>query len=162
MAADEYTGKTNAQIIDEAAQSLGFKSDYRQSDKFAPRTTVLSEQSGVNESGISHLPGAAISAGRTGQTGGGSNPQSIPPDEGGDGRSQRTGESSLRFHGPPGSGAEEKKSEKLKTSPGGFDASPGDVNQPRHQQFNEPVPRTHKQTLEQDQEAGARSHSLNS
>ena len=60
---------------------------------------MLSEQSGVNESGLERFPGASVSVGRTGATGGGTNPQNIPPEEGGDSRSQRVGESSERFEG---------------------------------------------------------------
>lgn len=49
----EYQGKTDAQIIEEQAMSLNAKSDNQDpTEKFQPRNTVLSEQSGVNESGV--------------------------------------------------------------------------------------------------------------
>lgn len=40
----------------------------------------------VNEHAVSGFPGASVSTGRTGQTGGGTNPQLIPPEEGGEGK----------------------------------------------------------------------------
>lgn len=43
-------------------------------------------QQQVNEHAVSGFPGASVSTGRTGQTGGGENPQLIPPEEGGEGR----------------------------------------------------------------------------
>ena len=70
-------------------QDLDYKSDSRLKDSFNPKTTVTSEESGVNESGLGGFPGASVSVGRTGQTGGGTNPQNIPPEEGGDGRHRR-------------------------------------------------------------------------
>ncbi|EPQ27084.1 uncharacterized protein PFL1_05368 [Pseudozyma flocculosa PF-1] len=157
---EAYAGKSDQQIIDEQAQNLDFKGDYQQRESFNPRTTVLSEQSGVNESGLDQFPGASVSVGRTGQTGGGTNPQNIPPEEGGDGRSQRTGESSARFEGL--GGPEDKRHEALKQNPGGFDAKPRGIDQTRQGQLNEPVPRTEDQALEADQEATARSHAINS
>lgn len=99
----EYQGKTDAQIIEEQAMSLNAKSDNQDpTEKFQPRNTVLSEQSGVNESGVGGFAGAQVNVGRTGQTGGGTNPQIIPAEEGGDARSQRPGETSERFEGAMG------------------------------------------------------------
>lgn len=137
------------------ARDLEYKSDYQQKESFNPRTTVTSEESGVNESGLESFPGAEVSYGRTGQTGGGTNPQNIPPEEGGDDRAQRTGESSLRFEGT--GGPEDKKYEALRDNPGGFDAQPRGIDQTRQGQLNEPVPRTEDQALENDQEGAARS-----
>lgn len=114
----------------------------------------------MNESGLESFPGAEVSVGRTGQTGGGTNPQNIPPEEGGDDRSQRTGESSIRFEGT--GGPEDKKFEALRDNPGGFDAKPRGIDQTRQGQLNEPVPRTEDQALEPDQERTAQGHSLNS
>nr|UOP57087.1 hypothetical protein [Thecaphora frezii] len=157
---EAYAGKSDQQIINEQAHDLDFKSDYQQRKSFNPRTTVTSEQSGVNESGLDAFPGASVSVGRTGQTGGGTNPQNIPPEEGGDSRSQRDGESSIRFEGI--GGPEDKKYEAFKSNPGGFDAKPRGIDQTRQSQLNEPIPRTTDQALEADQEAAARSHSINS
>lgn len=142
------------------AQDLDFKSDSRLKDSFNPKTTVTSEESGVNESGLDKFPGASVSVGRTGQTGGGTNPQNIPPEEGGDDRSQRTGESSIRFEGTGGPG--DKKYQALRDNPGGFDAKPRGIDETRQAQLNEPVPQTEPQRLEADQEATARSHVINS
>ncbi|KAJ1036440.1 hypothetical protein NDA13_000320 [Ustilago tritici] len=149
---EAYAGKSNQQIIDEQARDLDFKSDNRLKDSFNPKTTVTSEESGVNESGLAKFPGASVSVGRTGQTGDGANPQNIPSEEGGDDRSQRTGESSIRFEGI--GGPQDKKYEALRDNPGGFDAKPRGIN--------EPVPQTEPQRLEADQEATARSHAINS
>lgn len=66
----------------------------------------------VNESGISSFPGASVHVGRTGQTGGGTKAQIIPPEEGGDDRSQRPGTTSDAFEGEGQfGGAEEKRFE---------------------------------------------------
>lgn len=83
------------------ASSLDAKSSGQTSDSFNPRTTVLSEDSGLNESGVTDggFPGAQVQVGRGGMTGGGTNPQNIPPEEGGDDRAQRVGETSARFEG---------------------------------------------------------------
>lgn len=70
---EAYAGKTNEQIIEENAAALGAKSSSRTGDDFQPRNTVLSEESGVNESGVEGFAGAEVNVGRTGQTGGGTN-----------------------------------------------------------------------------------------
>ncbi|KIS66276.1 uncharacterized protein UMAG_05276 [Mycosarcoma maydis] len=157
---EAYAEKSDQQIIDEQFRDLDNKSDSRLKNSFNSKTTVTSEESGINESGLEHFPGASVSVGRTGQTGGGTNPQNIPPDEGGDDRSQRTGESSIRFEGT--GGPEDKKFEALRDNPGGFDANPRGVYEARQPNFNEPVPQTEPQRLETDQEATARSHVINS
>lgn len=96
---EAYAGKSDAQIIQEQAASLNQKDNYQVKQDYNPRTTVTEEQSNVNESGIENFPGAQVSIGRTGMTGGGTNPQNIPPEEGGQDRSQTQGESSSRFEG---------------------------------------------------------------
>lgn len=100
----EYAGKSDSQIIQEQASSLNAKSNNQDpTEKFQPRQTVLSEESNVNESGVEgKFPGAEVSIGRNGQTGGGTNAQIIGAQEGGDDRSQRPGESSDRFEGAIG------------------------------------------------------------
>ncbi|SPC61948.1 uncharacterized protein UHOD_08096 [Ustilago sp. UG-2017b] len=148
---EAYAGKFDQQIIDEQARDLDFKSDNRLKDSFNPKTTVTSEESGVNEYGLEKFPGASVSVGRTGQTGGGANPQNIPPEEGGDDRSQRIGESSIH-----------KKYEALRDNPGGFDAKLRGIDEPHQAQLNEPVAQTEPQRLEADQEATARNHAINS
>jgi len=150
----------SSELSDSQFRDLDNKSDSRLKNSFNSKTTVTSEESGINESGLEHFPGASVSVGRTGQTGGGTNPQNIPPDEGGDDRSQRTGESSIRFEGT--GGPEDKKFEALRDNPGGFDANPRGVYEARQPNFNEPVPQTEPQRLETDQEATARSHVINS
>lgn len=137
MSAD-YAGKSNEQIIEEQAASLGAKSSSRTGDDFAPRTTVLSEQSGLNESGVEGFPGAQVSVGRSGLSGGGTNPQNIPPEEGG--QESTGGESSARFEGL--GGPEDKKREALANNPGGYDAKPRGVDQRRDPSNNEVAPRT--------------------
>ena len=69
------------------AADLQNKSDYTQPAKFADRSTALSEDSNVNEAGVEgKFEGASVTTGRNGQTGGGTNSQLIPPEEGGEGR----------------------------------------------------------------------------
>jgi hypothetical protein len=106
---DAYAGKSDEQIINEQAASLASKDNYQTSDKYNTRTTVNEETSNVNESGLDEFPGADVSVGRTGQTGGGTNAQNIPPEEGGLDKSQVQGESSDRFEGP--GGVEESRNE---------------------------------------------------
>lgn len=137
MSAD-YAGKSNAQIIDEQASSLASKSASQTGDSFNPRTTVLSEQSGLNESGIEDFPGAQVSVGRSGLSGGGTNPQNIPPEEGG--QDSTGGESSARFEGL--GGPEDKKREELANNPGGYDARPRGIDEPRDRSKDEVVPLT--------------------
>jgi hypothetical protein len=98
--ADEYAGKSDEQIIAEQAGSLASKDNYQSGESYNPRqNTALSEESNINESGAEGFPGATFSIGRTGQTGGGTNAQNIPPEEGGLDQSQVQGESSDRFEG---------------------------------------------------------------
>ncbi|SPO29344.1 uncharacterized protein UTRI_06293 [Ustilago trichophora] len=156
---EAYAGKSDQQIIDKQFRDLDHKLDSRLKDSFNPKTTVTLEESGVNESGLDKFPGASVSVGRTSQTGGGTNPQNIPPEEGGDNRSQRTGKSSIRFEGT--GSPEDKKFEALRDNPGGFDAAPRGIDQTRQPQLNEPIPQTEPQRLEADQEATARSHVIN-
>lgn len=99
---DEYAGKSDEQIINEQAGSLASKDNYQSNESYNPRTTTNEETSNVNESGLDGFPGAEVSIGRTGQTGGGTNAQMIPPEEGGLDKSQVQGESSDRFEGPGG------------------------------------------------------------
>ncbi|KAH9833290.1 uncharacterized protein C8Q71DRAFT_725925 [Rhodofomes roseus] len=89
-----YAGKSNEQIINEQAASLEEKSHYQHGARFHPGgATATSLESGVNESGVAGFPTASgmeqVSVGRTGQTGGGTSDQWIPPREGGD---HKTGE----------------------------------------------------------------------
>ncbi|OCH89627.1 hypothetical protein OBBRIDRAFT_794044 [Obba rivulosa] len=105
--ADEFRGKSNEQIAKEQDMDLQEKSIYTVPRTFHPAgETVLAMESGqvggVNESGVENFPKTRgmpqIAVGRTGQTGGGTNPQWIPPEEGGD---ERTGGSlSTEFEGP--------------------------------------------------------------
>lgn len=106
---EAYAGKTDAQIIEENAADLNSKDNYQTKDSYNPRGTVTEEQSNVNEAGLEKFPGAEVSVGRSGMSGGGTNPQNIPPEEGGQGRSQTQGESSERFEGV--GGPEDKKFE---------------------------------------------------
>lgn len=69
------------------AAALENKSNYQQSDKFQSRSTVTSDETGVNEHSVQGFPGASVSTGRTGQTGGGTNSVS------GDGDGGRRGSS---------------------------------------------------------------------
>lgn len=95
--------------------------------------------------------------------GGGTNDQMIPPEEGGDSRSQRPGTTSGAFEGEGQfGGQEEQLTERLRQNPGGFDAKPRGIDESRQSNMNEPVPRTTEQALEEDQEATARGHSYNS
>ncbi|PWN45061.1 hypothetical protein IE81DRAFT_298185 [Ceraceosorus guamensis] len=154
---EEYAGKSNEQIIQEQAASLSSKDSNFTKDKYNPRNTVLSEQSGVNESGLGEFPGADVQVGRTGQTGGGTNPQLIPPEEGGSSKAQSLGQSSDQFESTAG-GPEDAAYERLANNPGGFDAAPRGVDQIREPATGaEPVPRTEDQALEPDQEATARN-----
>ncbi|CAO1626893.1 unnamed protein product [Sympodiomycopsis kandeliae] len=145
----EYSGKTNAQIIEEQAASLDNKTSSSTSDQFQPRNTVLSEESGVNESGVEGFPGAQVAVGRTGLTGGGTNPQNIPSEEGGDNLS------SSRFEGL--GGPEDKNVQELADNPGAFDARPRGIDESFDRSKKEPVPMTEGQQLSapEDQEAVA-------
>lgn len=96
---EAYAGMSDEQIINEQAGSLASKDNYQTKDKYNPRETITSDESNVNESGVEGFAGAEVSVGRTGQTGGGTNAQNIPPEEGGLDKSQTQGESSDRFEG---------------------------------------------------------------
>lgn len=106
---EAYAGKSDEQIIQEQVNSLASKDNYQTKDSYNPRRTVNEEESNVNESGLEEFAGADVSIGRTGQTGGGTSAQNIPPEEGGMDRSQVQGESSDRFEGV--GGAEDKRRE---------------------------------------------------
>lgn len=55
-------------------QDLNNKSDPSHPAKFADRSTALSDESGVTDDNVTmSFPGASVSTGRTGQTGGGTN-----------------------------------------------------------------------------------------
>lgn len=138
---EAYSGKSNAQIIEEQAASLGAKTSSQTGDNFNPRTTVLSEQSGLNESGVEDFPGAQVSVGRSGLSGGGTKPQNIPPEEGGN--FSTGGESSSRFEGL--GGPEDKKREELANNPGGYDARPRGIDEVPDRGKQEPVPMTERQ-----------------
>lgn len=99
---DAYAGMSDEQIINEQAGSLASKDNYQTKDSYNPRNTVTSEESNVNESGVEEFAGAQVSVGRTGQTGGGTSAQNIPPEEGGLDTTTVQGESSDRFEGPGG------------------------------------------------------------
>lgn len=137
---EAYGGKSDQQIIQEQAASLGAKEDYQNPTKFNPRNTVSQEeeQSNVNESGLQEFPGAYVSVGRTGVNGGGTNAQNIPPEEGGLDRSQVQGESSDRFEGL--GGPEDKKREALANNPGGYEAHPRGIDQSYDRSANEVIP----------------------
>ncbi|CAO1618385.1 unnamed protein product [Parajaminaea phylloscopi] len=154
---DAYAGKSNEQIINENAAALESKSSSSTSDSFNPRNTVLSEQSGVNESGVEGFPGADVQVGRTGQTGGGTNPQWLSEAEGG---APGTGEISSRFEGL--GGPEDKKAATLAANPGGYDARPRGIDETPDRSKKETVPVTTGQELQPDQEATAQSHSVRS
>ncbi|CEH18753.1 hypothetical protein CBOM_05464 [Ceraceosorus bombacis] len=139
---EEYAGKSNEQIIQEQVASLSSKDSNFTKDKYNPRNTVLSEQSGVNESGLGEFPGADVQVGRT---------------EGGSSKAQSLGQSSDQFESTAG-GPEDAAYERLANNPGGFDAAPRGVDQIREPATGaEPVPRTEDQALEPDQEATARN-----
>ncbi|KAH7924371.1 hypothetical protein BV22DRAFT_1013432 [Leucogyrophana mollusca] len=75
---------SNEDIIRQQATSLQDKSHYQSGTKFQPKSTATSDESGVNEAAVAEFPGASVHVGRTGQTGGGTSSQFIPPDEGGE------------------------------------------------------------------------------
>ena len=86
----------------------------------------------------------------------------IPPEEGGDDRAQRPGTTSAAFEGEGQfGGQQEQKTRRLAENPGGFDADPRGVDQPRRKEFNEKAPRTEDQALQEDQEGTARSYAHN-
>ena len=124
---EAYAGMSDQDIIAQQAASMNSKENYQTNDAYQTRNTVTSEESNVNEDAVSGFPGAEVTVGRTGQTGGGTNAQNIPPEEGGTGRSQTQGESSARFEGL--GGPEDKKREALANNPGGFDADPRGIDQ---------------------------------
>lgn len=117
---EAYAGKSDQDIIAEQAASMADKENPLTKSSYNPRNTVTSEESNVNESGVEGFPGAEVSIGRTGQTGGGTSAQNIPAEEGGQDRSQTLGESSDRFEGE--GDADDKRRERLANNPGGYDS----------------------------------------
>ncbi|GAA5988422.1 hypothetical protein JCM10908_003560 [Rhodotorula pacifica] len=117
---DPYANKSDAQIIAEQAASLDAKSDrFNAEARFDAKRTSLEEESGVNESGLEkEFPGASVSVGRTGQTGGGEN-MTIPVEEGGDPRTD--GSHASAFDDVPA--GEDRASYKAKTQPGDINVS---------------------------------------
>lgn len=146
---ESYAGMSDQDIIAQQAASMNSKENYQTKDAYQQRETVLSEQSNVNEDAVSDFPGAEVTIGRTGQTGGGTNAQNIPPEEGGLDRSQAQGESSERFEGF--GGPEDKKRQALANNPGGFDADPRGIDQSRDRSKNETIPITTGQELQPGQ-----------
>lgn len=155
---EAYAGKSNQQIIDEQSADLASKSgNYQSGDSFNPRETVLSEESGLNESGVDDkFPGVEIQHGRGGMSGGGDTVP-IRPGEGADGDQI---ESSRRFEGI--GGPEDKRAQELADNPGGYDANPRGIDQSFDRSKKEAVPMTEGQQLEDDQEGTARGYSINS
>ncbi|CAD6565884.1 MAG: hypothetical protein CYPHOPRED_000083 [Cyphobasidiales sp. Tagirdzhanova-0007] len=77
-----FEGKSDQDIIAEQAASLDAKS--RNPSLFQSR--VDNTESGVTDGeNLNEFQGVQVTTGRTGQTGGGENPQLIPPEEGGEG-----------------------------------------------------------------------------
>ena len=162
-----YEGVSDEQIINEQAASLASKGNYQTNDSFNPRNTVTAEDSNVNESGVEGFAGAQVSIGRTGQTGGGTNAQNIPPEEGGLDRSQVQGESSDRFEGT--GGVEDSRREvseagrvatphtltataqMLAKNPGSYDSDPRGIDERPNQSKNEAIPLTTGQELQPGQ-----------
>lgn len=130
------------------------KGTYQTPYKFNTKTTVTSEESGVNESGVEkEFPGASVHVGENGQTGGGDN-MIIPPEEGGDDHAETLGTRAQGFEGE--GGPETSLAKEAQTNPGGVDVHEAGVDKPRHRSYNEPVPAGEpQQQLEPDQEAAA-------
>lgn len=136
MSGPDYSQKSSAQIIEEQAASLNAKEDrHNKSASYDTHNTTLSEESGVNESGLSEFPGAEVHVGRTGYTGGGDNmvrplnvsplslrradtgihfAQGIPVEHGGDPRTD--GSTAADFDDVPA--GEDRNSWQAKTQPG--------------------------------------------
>jgi len=146
---EAYAGMSDQDIIAQQAASMNNKENYQTKDSYQSRDTILSDQSNVNEDSVSQFPGAEVSIGRTGQTGGGTNAQNIPPEEGGLNSSQTQGESSDRFEGV--GGPEDKKRQALANNPGGFDAKPRGIDQSYDRSKNETIPITTGQELQPGQ-----------
>lgn len=162
---------SDEQIINQQAASLASKDNYQTNDSYNPRNTVTSEESNVNESGVEGFAGAEVSIGRTGQTGGGTNAQIIPPEEGGLDSTTVQGESSDRFEGP--GGVEESRREvrifasllylntiiqllppllqRLANNPGGYDTNPRGIDEKADTSKNETIPLTTGQELQPGQ-----------
>ncbi|PWN26800.1 hypothetical protein BDZ90DRAFT_232902 [Jaminaea rosea] len=156
---EAFAGKSNAQIIDEQSADLDQKSRGQTGESFNPRNTALSEESGLNESGVndsSKFPGVEIQHGRGGMTGGGDEVP-IRPGEGADGDQI---ESSRRYEGI--GGPEDKRAQELADNPGGYDARPRGIDEVPDRSKAEVVPMTEGQQLEDDQEGTARGFSINS
>lgn len=137
------------------AASLASKGTYKTKDKFQPRNTVTSDETGVNEAGVEGFPGAAVYTGQTGQTGGNDN-MIIPPEEGGDDHAETLGTRAHGFEGSFQGGPEDKLVLEAKQNPGAVDVHAEPVSKPRHATYNEAVPAGRpQQQLEADQEAAA-------
>ncbi|GAA5825555.1 hypothetical protein JCM5353_002338 [Sporobolomyces roseus] len=105
------SSKSNQQIIDESDAALNTSSD----KDFDPKRTTLSDESGVNESGLDKFEGASVEVGRTGQTGGGDN-MNIPVEQGGDARTN--GSAAKEFDNVPAG-----ETQQAKTNPGSINVS---------------------------------------
>ncbi|BGO96157.1 hypothetical protein NBRC10512_006689 [Rhodotorula toruloides] len=124
MSGPDYSQKSSAQIIEEQAASLNAKEDrHNKSASYDTHNTTLSEESGVNESGLSEFPGAEVHVGRTGYTGGGDN-MGIPVEHGGDPRTD--GSTAADFDDVPA--GEDRNSWQAKTQPGSINVS-GQANE---------------------------------
>ncbi|GAA5890559.1 hypothetical protein JCM6882_002962 [Rhodosporidiobolus microsporus] len=119
MSGPDYSNMSDAQIINEQAASLNAKSDSRNKAQFDTGRTELSDTTGVNETGLDEFPGATVEVGRTGYTGGGDNMR-IPPEHGGDPRTEGSRASAFESHIPAG---EDEQSWQAKTQPGGMNTS---------------------------------------
>jgi hypothetical protein len=148
---DAYEGKSDEQIIGEQAASLASKDNYQTKDSYNPKTTTSEEESNVNDSGLDEFPGAQVSIGRTGQTGGGTNAQIIPPEEGGLDKSQVQGESSDRFEGRGEGGVEERRNDMLANNAGSYDSNARGIDEKYNKDGNEVVPLTTGQELQPGQ-----------
>ncbi|GAA6063320.1 hypothetical protein JCM10212_005488 [Sporobolomyces blumeae] len=115
-----YEGKSDKEIIEGSAVDLNLSKDKDfDPTRSVAKRTALGDDTGVNESGLDKFPGASVETGRTGQTGGGTNPMNIAPEHGG---SERTnGTSSDAFENVPA--GEDKASYEAKTNPGGINVS---------------------------------------
>lgn len=135
-------------IISEQAADLAAKEDYKSGKSFDKgKSTFTSEESGVNEHAVSGFEGASVSTGRTGQTGGGNNPQLIPPEEGGEGRA---GTSSAIYEDPRG-GKADIQADIARNAPSQNRSRNDNVRQETGIAGERPP-----QELERDQEAAAR------
>ncbi|GAA6019722.1 hypothetical protein JCM10207_009242 [Rhodosporidiobolus poonsookiae] len=116
LSGPDYSNKASAQIIDEQAASLNAKT---RDNTWDTARTDLSDNSGVNESGLEGFPGASVEVGRTGYSGGGDN-MTIPVEHGGDPRTNGSRASAFESHVPAG---EDERSWQAKTQPGSINVS---------------------------------------